>query len=162
MKFFRIDDKIPAEIWFEAITPLLREGYRFKISPQGRSMVPFLQGGRDEAVLFAPDGEYLFKKNDVVLFKSGSGIHILHRICRVTKNGIYTLGDGNTEAEGPFRREDILAVAEYIIRKGKTIRNDDRRYILLVNIWRMIRPFRPFVVQGYLKMRRLEYKMRKR
>jgi len=162
MEFLRIDDKIPAEIWFEAITPLLLEGYRFKISPQGKSMVPFLSGGRDEAVLFAPDSEYIFNKNDIVLFKSGSGIHILHRICRVTENGIYTLGDGNTAAEGPFRREDILAVAEYIIRKGKTVRSDDRKYILLVNMWRLIRPFRPLVIKGYSSMRRLERKVRNR
>ena len=161
MEFSEIDDKIPAAIWFEAISPLLREGYRFKISPQGRSMVPFLAGGRDEAVLYAPVDEYVYKKNDIVLFKSSAGIHILHRICRLTNNGIYTLGDGNVTSEGPFRREEILAVADYIVRKGKILRNDDWKYAFLVNVWRVIRPFRPVVIKGYSMMRRLEGKVRK-
>ena len=161
MEFLSIEKKIPAEIWLQAITPLLREGYLFKICPQGSSMVPFLQGGRDEAVLSAPDDNYRFKKNDIVLFKFTNGIHVLHRICGIKKEGIYTLGDGNTAKEGPFQPGDILAVADYTIRKGKVMKNDDWKYLLLVGVWRFIRPFRPLVIRSYAAVRRLRRSKRR-
>jgi len=160
MSYLDTERIVPAEAWFEAIKPLLLEGYKFKICPEGRSMIPFLQGGRDEAVLSIPDSGYKFRKNDIVLYKIEQGIHVLHRICRIDKNGIYTLGDGNLGIEGPFKRDDFLAIVDYIIRKGKTIRSDDRRYIFLVSLWRMIRPFRPLVVRLYSRIRRLERKIR--
>ena len=162
MEFVNYDGKIPATEWFREILPLMSEGYQLKICPAGRSMIPFLAGGRDEAVLSVPDDNRSFRKNDIVLFKDNGGMHVLHRICRVDKNGIYTLGDGNTGTEGPLQREDILAVTDYIIRKGSIIRNDDRKYLLLVGLWRMIRPFRPFVIKGYSSMRRLERELGKK
>ena len=162
MEFVNYDGKIPATEWFRAILPLMNEGYQLKICPAGRSMVPFLTGGRDEAVLSVPDKNRLFRKNDIVLFKDCGGMHVLHRVCRVDKDGIYTLGDGNTGTEGPLQREDILAVTDYIIRKGSIIRNDDRKYLFLVGLWRMIRPFRPLVIKGYSSMRRLERELGKK
>ena len=162
MDFVKPDDIVPAEVWLEVITPLLREGYQLKICPKGRSMVPFLAGGRDEAVLSAPDAGRPFKKNDIVLFRLTNGLHVLHRICRIDGNGIYTLGDGNTAEEGPFKREDILATVDYIIRKGKNIKNDDRKYLLLVSVWRLIRPFRPCVISAYSAIRRFEKRAKKK
>ena len=155
------EDKIPAETWFQAITPLLHDGHQFRICPQGQSMVPFLRGGRDEAVLSAPDERYQFKKNDIVLFKTSNGLHKLHRICHINKQGIYTLGDGNTLSEGPIQRDDVLAVADYIIRKGRIINNDNRRYLFLISIWRLIRPLRPFILRGYSTIKRLEYRLKR-
>ena len=159
MNYSKPENLIPAEAWFQAILPLLRDGYKFKICPQGRSMVPFLAGGRDEAVLSVPGDRYTFKVNDVVLIKYENGLHVLHRICRINNSGIYTLGDGNTGEEGPFKREEILAIVDYIIRKGDIIRNDDRKYLFLVNLWRAIRPFRPAVIKGYATIRRLQRKV---
>jgi len=160
MSYLEPEKLIRAEEWFAAIEPLLREGYRFKICPVGKSMVPFLCGGRDEAVLSIPDSEYKYKRNDIVLYKIENGIFVLHRICRISKKGIFTLGDGNTGVEGPLKREEILALVDYIIRKGKTIRKNDRMYILLVNIWRFIRPFRPAVIKMYSAVRRLEKRLK--
>jgi len=156
MSYLEPEKLIRAEEWFAAIEPLLREGYQFKICPAGRSMVPFLCGGRDEAVLSVPDNSYTYKKNDVVLYRIENGKFVLHRICRVNKKGLYTLGDGNIGIEGPLKREEILALVDYIIRKGKKIRKNDRMYIILVSIWRFIRPFRPLVFKVYSAIRRLE------
>jgi len=155
------DSQIPAEEWFKAIEPLLQDGYQFKICPAGTSMVPFLTGGRDEAVLSIPDDAYKYKRNDIVLYKIENRLFVLHRICRVNKKGIYTLGDGNTGIEGPLKHDEILALVDYIIRKGKTIRSNDRKYIFLVNIWRFIRPFRPLVIKCYTAIRRFESSVKK-
>ena len=160
MSYLEPEKLIRAEEWFVAIEPLLREGYQFKICPTGRSMVPFLCGGRDEAVLSIPDSEYKFKRNDIVLYKIENGLFVLHRICRVDKKGIYTLGDSNTGIEGPLKHDEILALVDYIIRKGKIIRSNDRMYIILVSIWRFIRPFRPAIIKLYAVFRRLEKKIK--
>jgi len=162
MSYLEPEKIIRAEEWFAAIEPLLREGYQFKICPVGKSMVPFLAGGRDEAVLSIPDSEYKYKRNDIVLYKIENGTFVLHRICRVNKKGVFTLGDGNTGVEGPIKREEILALVDYIIRKGKIIRKNDRMYILLVSIWRFIRPFRPVVFKMYSAVRRMESRLKKR
>ena len=149
MEFVNNDGKIPAAEWFEALLPLMDAGYSLKICPAGVSMVPFLRGGRDEAVLSVPGEGYVIKKNDIVLYRIENGAYVLHRVCRVGNGRIYALGDGNVFIEGPICRAEIIAVADYIIRKGRMIRNDCRAYILLVNIWRLLRPLRPFLIKGY-------------
>jgi hypothetical protein len=160
MSYLGLEKKITAEEWFKAMEPLMLDGYKLKICPEGRSMVPFLCGGRDEAVLSIPDREYSFKRNDIVLYKIENSIHVLHRICKINKEGIYTMGDGNLDVEGPFQREDFLAVVDYIIRKGTKLSKDDKKYMLLVDLWRMIRPFRPLVIKTYVLIRQIEKKLR--
>ena len=154
-----IEEMVPASVWFPAIVPLLREGYQLKICPEGRSMVPFLTGGRDYAVLSVADGAYRFRKNDVVLYIVEGGIHVLHRVCRIDKDGIFTLGDALTSVEGPFQRSDILASADYIIRKGRRIDRRNRRYLFLVSIWRLLRPLRPLIIKGYFALKAAIYRL---
>ena len=153
MEFIQTDEIIPATEWFKLIIPIMREGYQLKICPKGRSMIPFLVGGRDEAVLSVPGEDYKFKKYDIVRYKMDDGLHVLHRICRINKKGIYILGDFRASIEGPFRREDIIAVADYIIRKGKRLDNSNRKYILCVKVWRLLRPFRLLIYILYSAVR---------
>jgi hypothetical protein len=149
MEFINDDGKIPVSEWFKLIIPIMCDGYQLKICPQGGSMIPFLVGGRDEAVLSIPSDDFKFKVNDIVLYQIEGGIHVLHRICRICGEDIYTLGDAQLEIEGPMRREDIIAVADYIIRKGKKITRANIRYSILATIWRWIRPFRRRIMNTY-------------
>jgi hypothetical protein len=150
--FGKFEDVVPVSEWFKIIGPLLQEGYRVRIQPKGRSMVPFLVGNRDEAVLSAPDINYRFQKNDIVFYQMTEGVYVLHRVCRINENGIYILGDAHaTGEEGPFKRSDILAVADYIIRKGKRIDRRNRGYLFLVSLWRFLRPLRPLIIWAYFK-----------
>ena len=149
-----IGEVVPASVWFQAMIPLLKEGHQLKIRPEGRSMAPFLRGGRDYAVLSVADEAYRFGKNDVVLYANESWKYVLHRVCHVCDDGIFTLGDALTEVEGPFQRSEILASADYIIRKGRRIDRLDRRYLLLVSIWRFLRPLRPLIINGYSRLKK--------
>jgi len=155
MEFINVDGKIPVTEWFKLILPIMREGYKLKLCPQGGSMIPFLVGGRDEAVLSIPEIDFKLRVNDIVLFRIENGVHVLHRICRIDESGIYTLGDAQLEREGPFRREDILAVCDYIIRKGKKITRTNLRYNILASVWRYLRPFRRTIMNIYVKMLKL-------
>jgi hypothetical protein len=160
MGFINHDEKMPVAEWFKLIVPIMLEGYELKICPEGGSMIPFLVGGRDEAVLSIPGDDFVFRVNDIVLYQIDGGIHVLHRICRIAPEGIYTLGDAQLEIEGPMQREDIIAVADYIIRKGKKITRANLRFNILATIWRWLRPFRRHIMDTYTFFK--SYRVRKK
>lgn len=155
MEFINCDGEIPASEWFKLIIPIMREGYGLKICPKGFSMIPFLVGGRDEAVLSLPDDGYKFKKNDIVLYQAKNGVYVLHRIYSINENGIYTMGDSQTVTDGPYQQNDIIAIVDYIIRKGKKIESSNRAYIWAVSVWRVLRPFRMIIIKTHTKILRL-------
>jgi hypothetical protein len=152
MEFINNDGTIPATEWVKLIIPIMREGYGLRICPRGGSMIPFLVGGRDEAVISIPSSDFRLKKNDIVLYQIQNGIHVLHRICRINQKGIFTLGDSQLQIEGPLQRDDIIAVAEYIIRKGKKIERTNLQYNILASIWRWLRPFRRVIMSVYTRV----------
>ena len=80
-----------------------------RIKPSGYSMYPVIVPGRDYVYIDKADFSSL-KKGDVVLYRdSGKGsIYVLHRICKITVDGIYTVGDNQSKMEGPFTREQVI------------------------------------------------------
>ena len=63
--------------------------------------------GRDEALIQQTDGTDCHR-NDVVLYRRDQGILVLHRICRITSDGFYMVGDNQYEVEGPLRQDQII------------------------------------------------------
>lgn len=88
-----------------------------KIKPKGYSMYPLFVPGRDYAVITHIEPDKL-KKGDVVLYRrhDNTGILVLHRICRIDKNGFYMVGDNQSEIEGPLEKnvfmESLLLLKE--------------------------------------------------
>ena len=78
--------------------PELLENHTIQVQPQGYSMYPLFVPGRDSAVIEKADCDRL-KKGDVILYRRENGILVLHRICRITKDGFYTVGDNQTVAD---------------------------------------------------------------
>ena len=76
-----------------------------KIKPKGYSMYPLFVPGRDYAVITHIEPDKL-KKGDVVLYRrhDNTGILVLHRICRIDKNGFYMVGDNQSVIEGPLEK----------------------------------------------------------
>ena len=65
-------------------------------------MYPLFHPGRDEAVIEAYP-IHLLRRGDIILYRREQGILVLHRICRITSDGFYLVGDNQTEIEGPLR-----------------------------------------------------------
>lgn len=84
---------------------LLREGNIIRIKPQGYSMYPLFIPGRDEALIQQTDGTDCHR-NDVVLYRRDQGILVLHRICRITSDGFYMVGDNQYEVEASASGSD--------------------------------------------------------
>ena len=73
------------------IEQLLKNGSAVKLKPQGYSMYPLFLPGRDEAVIEHCVPSELHR-GDVILYRRVQGILVLHRICRITRDGFYLVG----------------------------------------------------------------------
>ena len=122
---------------------LLKDGSIIRIHPQGYSMYPMFLPGRDEALIESVCADSC-RKNDVVLYRRDSGILVLHRICRITEDGFYLVGDNQWEVEGPLRPDQIIGRLAAFIRNGKEIPVCQPLYRLLSSLWLFLLPVRPF------------------
>ena len=99
------------------VCELVNQGHKVSIRAKGVSMRPFLESGRDIAVLSRIGTP---KVGDVVLAEIAKGKYVLHRIDKIHGNSITLRGDGNIKGTEQCRTEDIRAIANEFIRKGKT------------------------------------------
>lgn len=132
--------------WSSAILSILNEGHNLKIPLSGRSMFPLIAGGRDEAVISTVLGKRL-KRGDIVLYVREDGTHVLHRIHHIKNDDFFILGDAHTCIEGPIKKEKVMAVAEAVIRKDKTILCSRFDYRMISAIWLLVRPLRPMIMR---------------
>ena len=129
-----------AELYPE-MKALLDQGKPVCIGFRGMSMSPTLQGGRDEVILLAPKGR--LRKYDLPLYRRDDGAFIMHRVIALGKDGTYTCcGDHQFETEPGVRDDQIIAVAEELVRKGRRISVHGFLYRLQVRFWCFLRPLR--------------------
>lgn len=142
----------------QSIEGILNSGKAVQIKPQGYSMYPTIVPGRDEAIIQKEDTEKL-KRGDVVLYRRDGSILVLHRICKKNKNGYYTVGDNQTEIEGPLRPDQIKGKMVVLIRKGKEIDVRSLRCRIPSSIWLFMRPVRKPVSLTAAAIKRLLNRM---
>lgn len=95
----------------------LERGVSVTIAIRGRSMLPMLVEGEDSVTL-SPIARDI-RRNDIILYRRGSGEYVLHRIIS-EKDGAYTLqGDAQKTPETGVLREDIIAVVSSYTKRGK-------------------------------------------
>lgn len=122
--------------------PELLENHTIQVQPQGYSMYPLFVPGRDSAVIEKADCDRL-KKGDVILYRRENGILVLHRICRITKDGFYTVGDNQTAVEGPLTASQISGKLIHIIRNGHSFSVNHPVYRILCRILAVSAPGSP-------------------
>lgn len=124
------------------IEALLAAGESVQFYPQGWSMYPLVVHGRDQVIVAPADGRTL-RRGDVALYRRDGSVLVLHRVWRVTKNGIWFVGDNQKSVEGPLRPEQVRGVMTAVIRNGKYISVTDAKYRFLCGLWLLARPLRP-------------------
>ena len=92
------------------------------------------------------------RRGDMVFFQRDSGQFVMHRILKVRKEGFYLVGDGQTQVEGPVRREQIFGLVFCVQRKGKKIRPGDFWWEFFAHVWLALLPVRPFLSGFYGKL----------
>lgn len=140
---------LPNEILLSQVSQLLSEGHAVTIQAKGRSMFPFITGGRDSVILQKADNIQI---GDIVLASLTDRGYILHRIFDITEKGITLMGDGNAYQKEECRLEDIAGKVVKIIRNARYVDCSSSSEQYKVRIWRMLLPIRKYILGIYYRI----------
>ena len=138
---------VDTRAYVSALREIVQQGKVAGMRIAGNSMVPFLVHERDDIYFKTPDRP--LKKGDMVFYQRRNGQFVMHRICRVTKDGIYTVGDAQTIIEGPLHPEQIFALIISVRRKGKQIGPENFCWKFFQYVWIRLIPLRPMLMKLY-------------
>ena len=139
--------KVSDEEIIQNAVRLVNEGLAVTMLVKGRSMLPFILGGLESAVLTRP-GEV--REGDVVLARIDNCRYVLHRVMAVTPDRVVLMGDGNIRGQEVCRPEDVLArVDEVVGEDGRHRRLDTPRQRRRARLWRKLLPVRRWILAVY-------------
>lgn len=124
---------------------LVADGVSVTFPVKGRSMIPFIVGGRESVVLQKPDD---LKVGHVVLAEIAPEHYVVHRIIRIGPDDRITLmGDGNIRGTESCRREHVLARATHVVdAQGQRRTLESKGQIFKARVWYRIRLFRRIIL----------------
>lgn len=131
-------------IFLPQVVQLLEEGHTATLPLRGRSMRPFLEDGRDKALLKIVQP---VKVGDAVLAEISKGHFVLHRIIGIEGENVTLRGDGNLANEY-CKIGDIRARAIGFYRKGRTKLDstDGRKWRIYSWWWTRLYPVRRYLL----------------
>lgn len=129
------------------VISMIEEGHTITLPLRGFSMRPFLEDGRDKALL-GKAGQ--LKVGDVVLAEIRPKTYVLHRIIAINGEHITLLGDGNLTPEY-CRRCNVHAIALGFFRKGRTHLDsvNNRKWRCYSRCWMALSPLRRYLLWLY-------------
>lgn len=132
------------------VIKVIQEGHTATISLRGYSMRPFLEDGRDKAILTKPTN---IKVGDPVLAELTGQQYVLHRIIAINGNDVVLRGDGNYLCEY-CTLDDIRASVVGFYRKGrKTIDYTTHcKWKTYSFFWTRLFPIRRYLLYIYRKV----------
>ena len=132
------------EIFLPQVVALLEEGHTVTLPLRGRSMRPFLEDGRDKALLKIVDD---YRVGDAVLAEISKGHFVLHRIIAFNSEKVTLRGDGNLTEEHCLRK-DIRAKAIAFYRKGRSTADstDGSKWKVYSWLWTRLFPIRRYLL----------------
>lgn len=134
------------QIIHEAVR-LVNEGLAVTLLVKGRSMLPFILGGRESVVLKKPEN---VREGDVVLARIDGKRHVLHRVMAVSPGRVVLMGDGNIRGQEVCRPEDVLARADEVVGEdGRHRRLDSPAQRRKARLWRRLLPLRRYLLFIY-------------
>lgn len=107
--------QMPNDVFLPFVVEQLKGGHTVTLPLRGRSMRPFLEDGRDKALLESCNEP---RVGDAVLAEISQGHFVLHRIIRIKGQNVTLRGDGNLSEEYCLL-SDIRAKAVGFYRKGR-------------------------------------------
>ena len=145
---------VDIDTYMPILRELLEQGKEVSLTITGSSMTPFIVHGRDEILIAPPNGQW--KKGDMAFFRRTNGQYIMHRICRVAKDGkCFFVGDAQQMIEGPIHPEQIFGKIISVKRKGKWIGPGNFWWEFFEHVWLNIIPLRPVCRKIYTVLWRI-------
>lgn len=140
---------IPNAVILEEARKLIDDGIEVTIKTKGVSMLPFIRGDRDSAVLVkCPDPQ----EWDIVLAKVSDGRYVLHRVIRREGDLLTLMGDGSIKAKERCSVSDVIGKTVRIETPGKSIDCTSETEKRKAAIWRKLLPLRRYILFIYRKI----------
>ena len=134
------------QILSEAIR-LVGEGVQVTLPVNGRSMYPFIIGGRESVVLVKPQS---LRVGHVVLAQVEGGRHVVHRIVGIDGDRITLMGDGNLQGREHCTVDGVKALAIQVVGEtGKKRPLYGPCGNLCAKIWYVACPVRRYLLKIY-------------
>lgn len=132
------------------VVKMLNEGHTVTLRLKGYSMRPFLEDGRDKALLTRVENP---KVGDPVLAEIYPGHFVLHRIIAMEDDRVTLRGDGNLANEY-CRRENVVGAVVGFYRKGRTKldRTDGWKWRAYSFVWMRLYPIRRYLLAFYRRV----------
>ena len=138
--------KDDAMILSEAIR-LVSDGIEVTFPVNGRSMRPFIEGGRDSVVLVRPES---VKPMDVVLAKTEDNRYVIHRVMEMAGDRVTLMGDGNLLGREHADCKQIYAKVTHVVHLNGYKRSLYTPFIQFVQkLWVKFLPLRRFLLKLY-------------
>lgn len=136
--------ELPNSEFLPFVIERLQEGHTATLPLRGRSMRPFLEDGRDKALLQVATHPQI---GDAVLAEISEGHFVLHRIVAINGQQVTLRGDGNLSDEH-CTLSDIRAKAIGFYRKGrqKADSTDGRKWRIYSWWWTRLYPIRRYLL----------------
>jgi len=136
--------------YISTLRDLVREGHDVSLIVSGSSMSPFLIHHRD-TIIFGPV-EGPLRRGDMVFYERPTGQFVMHRVRRVCTEGLYLIGDAQTQTEGPLPPSCVFAIVKAVRRKGRLLDKKSWQWRFFATIWLRIIPFRPLIIKIYRRI----------
>ena len=139
--------RVDTDAYVSMLRDLVNEGKECRLLISGSSMAPFLVHERDSIIFSKPDRE--LRRGDMVFYQRDTGQYVMHRILKVKPEGLYIIGDAQTEVEGPVRPEQVFALVTKVNRKGKWVGPGNFWWWFFSTVWLRLFPIRRLILKLY-------------
>lgn len=140
---------IPNHILLPQVLGLVAAGEHVKLRVKGRSMIPFLYGGRDEVVLSPFREEDLHAGMIVMAYLPAENRYVLHRIINRYAGQLTLMGDGNVKGVEYCNMDDVKAVVFNGVRNGKAVNFHAPRWLVYARCWHVLMPVRRYLLRVF-------------
>ena len=139
--------RVDTDAYVSMLRDLVNEGKECRLLISGSSMAPFLVHERDSIIFSKPDRE--LRRGDMVFYQRDNGQYVMHRILKVKPEGLYIIGDAQTEVEGPVKPEQVFALVTKVNRKGKWVGPGNFWWWFFSTVWLRLFPVRRLILKLY-------------
>ena len=137
----------------------LRKNGKLIYTNKGDSMMPLIRQDRDLLVIVPAQGR--LKKYDVPLYRRDDGKYVLHRILKVRREDYVICGDNRWKKEYGISDRHVIGVLSAVVRDGKELSVNDRRYRLYVHLWCDFFPVRALLVGAVSRLKRMKQRRKR-
>ena len=131
-----MSDSIRIAEYEGVIREVLASGGEFRLYPHGTSMLPLIRQGRDSVALRALDRPA--RAQDILFYQRRDGSYVLHRVKKVTPNGMILWGDHQLVLEHGVTGDQIIGYASRIFRDDHEVDCHSFGYRLYLWLWQFM------------------------